>query len=175
MSPDRGVFVRAWLKFPQPEEAAPGSQKETLPPTMSGPPPCAANDDRAMGRAAPTIILAYVQSRIDHSPLEPNPPMAEAHAKLPRAVKLNPHQPAPTEHVRTRFCSGSAWHGHFEAVFDTTHSSSIAAELEPKPAAAGAIKKFLVTQWRSTPGDRQWFRRILRGNLRPCPYNQLGK
>jgi len=78
--------------------------------------------------------LAYVH-QIDHSPLEPNPAMGEAIAKLPGA-QANPDQRldrACRQGLR-RLGIGS----HFEAVFDI-----IAAELEPKPAPQ-TYQKFLV-------------------------------
>jgi putative hydrolase of the HAD superfamily len=69
--------------------------------------------------------LAYVH-KIDHSPLEPNPAMGAAIAKLPgrKLILTN----GSTDHagaVLERLGIGE----HFEAVFDI-----IAAELEPKPA-----------------------------------------
>jgi putative hydrolase of the HAD superfamily len=69
--------------------------------------------------------LAYVH-QIDHSPLEPNPAMGAALAKLPgrKLILTN----GSTDHegkVLERLGFGH----HFEAVFDI-----IAAELEPKPA-----------------------------------------
>jgi putative hydrolase of the HAD superfamily len=77
--------------------------------------------------------LAYVH-RIDHSPLQPNPAMGAAIAKLPgrKLVLTN----GSTEHagkVLERLGIGT----HFEAVFDI-----IAAELEPKPAPQ-TYRKFL--------------------------------
>ena len=77
--------------------------------------------------------LAYVH-QIDHSPLEPNPAMGAAIAKLPgrKLILTN----GSTDHagaVLTRLGIGE----HFEAVFDI-----IAAELEPKPAAQ-TYHKFL--------------------------------
>jgi putative hydrolase of the HAD superfamily len=69
--------------------------------------------------------LAYVH-QIDHSPLEPNPVMGAAIARLPgrKLILTN----GSTDHagaVLERLGIGQ----HFEAVFDI-----IAAELEPKPA-----------------------------------------
>ncbi len=77
--------------------------------------------------------LAYVH-QIDHSPLEPNPAMGAAIAKLPgrKLILTN----GSTDHagaVLARLGIG----GHFEAVFDI-----IAAELEPKPAPQ-TYRKFL--------------------------------
>jgi putative hydrolase of the HAD superfamily len=69
--------------------------------------------------------LAYVH-RIDHSPLEPNPAMGAAIAKLPgRKLILTNGSTDHADKVLERLGIGS----HFEAVFDI-----IAAELEPKPA-----------------------------------------
>jgi putative hydrolase of the HAD superfamily len=77
--------------------------------------------------------LAYVH-QIDHSPLEPNPVMGAAIAKLPgRKLILTNGSTDHAEAVLTRL--GLA--AHFEAVFDI-----IAAELEPKPAAQ-TYHKFL--------------------------------
>ncbi len=77
--------------------------------------------------------LAYVH-QIDHSPLEPNPAMGAAIAKLPgRKLILTNGSTDHAEAVLTRL--GLA--AHFEAVFDI-----IAAELEPKPAAQ-TYHKFL--------------------------------
>lgn len=69
--------------------------------------------------------LAYVHE-IDHSPLEPNPAMGAAIAKLPgRKLILTNGSTDHAGKVLARLGIG----GHFEAVFDI-----IAAELEPKPA-----------------------------------------
>jgi putative hydrolase of the HAD superfamily len=69
--------------------------------------------------------LAYVHN-IDHSPLEPNPAMGAAIAKLPgRKLILTNGSTDHADKVLERLGIGS----HFEAVFDI-----IAAELEPKPA-----------------------------------------
>jgi putative hydrolase of the HAD superfamily len=69
--------------------------------------------------------LAYVH-QIDHSPLEPNPAMGEAIAKLPgRKLILTNGSTDHAEAVLTRL----GLVRHFEAVFDI-----LAAELEPKPA-----------------------------------------
>jgi putative hydrolase of the HAD superfamily len=69
--------------------------------------------------------LAYVH-RIDHSPLEPNPALGAAIAKLPgRKLILTNGSTDHADKVLERLGLGS----HFEAVFDI-----IAAELEPKPA-----------------------------------------
>jgi putative hydrolase of the HAD superfamily len=69
--------------------------------------------------------LAYVH-QIDHSPLEPNPAMGEAIARLTgrKLILTN----GSTDHVDAVLARlGIA--GHFDGVFDI-----IAAELEPKPA-----------------------------------------
>ena len=77
--------------------------------------------------------LAYVH-QIDHSPLEPNPEMGAAIAKLPgRKLVLTNGSTDHAEKVLQRLGIDS----HFEAVFDI-----IAAELEPKPAAQ-TYHKFL--------------------------------
>src|SRR3954462_8675615 len=70
-------------------------------------------------------FLAFVHE-IDHSPLEPNPVMGAAIARLPgRKLILTNGSVAHAGAVLDRL--GIA--GHFEAVFDI-----IAADLEPKPA-----------------------------------------
>ena len=77
--------------------------------------------------------LAYVH-QIDHSPLEPNPEMGAAIAKLPgRKLILTNGSTDHAEAVLSRLGLAT----HFEAVFDI-----IAAELEPKPAAQ-TYHKFL--------------------------------
>jgi putative hydrolase of the HAD superfamily len=70
--------------------------------------------------------LAYVH-RIDHSPLEPNPAMGAAIARLPgrKLILTN----GSVDHV-DKVLERLGLSGHFDAVFDI-----IAAELEPKPAA----------------------------------------
>lgn len=69
--------------------------------------------------------LAYVHE-IDHSPLEPNPAMGEAIARLPgrKLILTN----GSTDHAG-KVLARLGFPEHFEAVFDI-----IAAELEPKPA-----------------------------------------
>ena len=77
--------------------------------------------------------LAYVH-QIDHSPLEPNPAMGAAIAKLPgRKLILTNGSTDHAAAVLDRLGIGE----HFEAVFDI-----IAAELEPKPAPQ-TYQKFL--------------------------------
>ncbi len=69
--------------------------------------------------------LAYVH-QIDHSPLEPNPAMGAAIAKLPgrKLILTN----GSVDHV-DKVLERLGLSGHFDAVFDI-----IAAELEPKPS-----------------------------------------
>jgi putative hydrolase of the HAD superfamily len=77
--------------------------------------------------------LAYVH-KIDHSPLEPNPAMGAAIAKLPgRKLILTNGSTDHADAVLQRLGIGA----HFEAVFDI-----IAADLEPKPALR-TYEKFL--------------------------------
>jgi putative hydrolase of the HAD superfamily len=77
--------------------------------------------------------LAYVH-KIDHSPLEPNPAMGEAIAKLPgRKLILTNGSVDHVDAVLARLGLTS----HFDGVFDI-----IAAELEPKPAPQ-TYQKFL--------------------------------
>ena len=81
----------------------------------------------------PDAYLEYVHA-IDHSPLEPNPEMGAAIAKLPgRKLVLTNGSTDHADKVLQRLGIDS----HFEAVFDI-----IAAELEPKPAAQ-TYQKFL--------------------------------
>jgi putative hydrolase of the HAD superfamily len=77
--------------------------------------------------------LAYVH-KIDHSPLEPNPAMGAAIAKLPgrKLILTN----GSTDHAG-KVLERLGLAAHFEAVFDI-----IAAELEPKPAPR-TYQKFL--------------------------------
>jgi putative hydrolase of the HAD superfamily len=78
-------------------------------------------------------FLAYVHE-IDHSPLQPNPAMGAAIAKLPgRKLILTNGSTDHADTVLQRLGIG----GHFEAVFDI-----VAAELEPKPAPQ-TYQKFL--------------------------------
>jgi putative hydrolase of the HAD superfamily len=69
--------------------------------------------------------LAYVHE-IDHSPLEPNPTMGEAIARLPgrKLILTN----GSTDHAG-KVLARLGFPEHFEAVFDI-----VAAKLEPKPA-----------------------------------------
>jgi putative hydrolase of the HAD superfamily len=77
--------------------------------------------------------LAYVH-KIDHSPLEPNPVMGEAIAKLPgRKLILTNGSVDHVDAVLGRLGLDS----HFDGVFDI-----IAADLEPKPAEQ-TYQKFL--------------------------------
>jgi putative hydrolase of the HAD superfamily len=77
--------------------------------------------------------LAYVHE-IDHSPLEPNPAMGAAIARLPgRKLILTNGSIDHVDKVLERLGLSS----HFDAVFDI-----IAADLEPKPAAQ-TYRKFL--------------------------------
>jgi putative hydrolase of the HAD superfamily len=77
--------------------------------------------------------LAYVHE-IDHSPLQPNPAMGEAIAKLPgRKLILTNGSVDHVDAVLARLGLES----HFDGVFDI-----VAAELEPKPAAQ-TYQKFL--------------------------------
>ena len=77
--------------------------------------------------------LAYVH-QIDHSPLQPNPAMGAAIAKLPgrKLILTN----GSTDHAG-KVLARLGLDAHFEAVFDI-----IAAELEPKPAPQ-TYRKFL--------------------------------
>jgi len=78
-------------------------------------------------------FLAYVH-QIDHSPLEPNPAMGAAIARLPgRKLVLTNGSTDHAEKVLQRLGIDA----HFEAVFDI-----IAADLEPKPAPQ-TYRKFL--------------------------------
>jgi putative hydrolase of the HAD superfamily len=78
-------------------------------------------------------FLSFVH-QIDHSPLEPNPAMGAAIAKLPgRKLILTNGSTDHADAVLARLGIGA----HFEAIFDI-----IAAELEPKPAPQ-TYQKFL--------------------------------
>src|ERR1700675_1853139 len=121
-----GEFVGAWLKVP-PEEAR-RIQKDyyrRYGTTMRG--MMTEHGVRA------DDYLAYVH-QIDHSPLQPNPAMGKAIAKLPgRKLILTNGSTDHADKVLARLGIGA----HFEAVFDI-----IAAGLEPKPAPQTS-RKFL--------------------------------
>jgi putative hydrolase of the HAD superfamily len=121
-----GEFVGAWLKV-SPEEARKIQKDYYLRygTTMRG--MMTEHGVRA------DDYLAYVH-KIDHSPLEPNPAMGEAIAKLPgRKLILTNGSSDHVDKVLARLGLGE----HFDAVFDI-----IAAELEPKPAPQ-TYQKFL--------------------------------
>ena len=104
--------------------------------------------------------LAYVH-QIDHSPLEPNPAMGTAIAKLPgRKLILTNGSTDHADKVLARL--GLA--GHFEAVFDI-----IAAELEPKPASQ-TYRRFL-TLHEVDPAKSAMFEDLARNLVIP---HQLG-
>jgi putative hydrolase of the HAD superfamily len=104
--------------------------------------------------------LAYVH-RIDHSPLEPNPAMGAAIAKLPgRKLILTNGSVDHADKVLERLGLGS----HFEAVFDI-----IAAELEPKPAPQ-TYRRFLDLH-RVDPAHAAMFEDLSRNLVVP---HQLG-
>jgi putative hydrolase of the HAD superfamily len=121
-----GEFVSAWLKV-SPEEAR-RIQKDyylRYGTTMRG--MMTEHGVRA------DDYLAYVH-QIDHSPLQPNPAMGAAIAKLPgRKLILTNGSTDHADKVLERLGIGL----HFEAVFDI-----IAAGLEPKPAPQ-TYQKFL--------------------------------
>jgi putative hydrolase of the HAD superfamily len=74
----------------------------------------------------PDVFLDYVH-QIDHSPLEPNPALGAALARLPgRKLILTNGTRQHADAVMRRLDI----HAHFEDVFDI-----VAAELEPKPLA----------------------------------------
>jgi putative hydrolase of the HAD superfamily len=121
-----GEFVGTWLKIPA--EEARRVQKDyyrRYGTTMRG--MMTEHGVRA------DDYLAYVH-RIDHSPLEPNPAMGAAIARLPgrKLILTN----GSTEHAG-KVLQRLGLAAHFEAVFDI-----IAAELEPKPAPQ-TYRKFL--------------------------------
>ena len=104
--------------------------------------------------------LAYVH-RIDHSPLQPNPAMGAAIARLRgRKLILTNGSTDHADKVLQRLGIGA----HFEAVFDI-----IAAELEPKPAAQ-TYHKFLRVH-DVNPGTSAMFEDLARNLVVP---HQLG-
>ena len=104
--------------------------------------------------------LAYVH-QIDHSPLQPNPAMGAAIAKLPgRKLILTNGSTDHAGKVLERLGIGA----QFEAVFDI-----IAAELEPKPAPQ-TYQKFL-TLHGVDPGASAMFEDLARNLVVP---HQLG-
>ena len=104
--------------------------------------------------------LAYVH-QIDHSPLQPNPAMGAAIARLPgRKLILTNGSTDHADKVLERL--GLA--AHFEAVFDI-----IAAELEPKPAPQ-TYQKFL-TRHQVDPARSAMFEDLARNLVIP---HQLG-
>jgi putative hydrolase of the HAD superfamily len=121
-----GEFVSAWLKIPADE--ARRIQKDyyrRYGTTMRG--------MMTEHGVSADDYLAYVH-QIDHSPLQPNPAMGAAIAKLPgRKLILTNGSTDHVDKVLERLGIGA----HFDAVFDI-----IAAELEPKPAPQ-TYQKFL--------------------------------
>jgi putative hydrolase of the HAD superfamily len=105
-------------------------------------------------------FLAYVH-QIDHSPLESNPAMGAAIARLPgRKLVLTNGSTDHADKVLQRLGIES----HFEAVFDI-----IAADLEPKPAAQ-TYQKFL-SDHHVDPGKSAMFEDLARNLVIP---HQLG-
>jgi len=104
--------------------------------------------------------LAYVH-RIDHSPLEPNPALGAAIAKLPgrKLILTN----GSTDHAGA-VLNRLGLSAHFEAVFDI-----IAAELEPKPARQ-TYHRFL-TRHAVDPANAAMFEDLARNLVVP---HQLG-
>jgi putative hydrolase of the HAD superfamily len=119
-------FVSSWLNIPREEARA--VQKDyykRFGTTMRG--------MMTLHGVRADDYLAYVH-KIDHSPLEPNPVMGEAIAKLPgRKLILTNGSVDHVDAVLERLGLSS----HFDGVFDI-----IAAELEPKPAPQ-TYQKFL--------------------------------
>jgi putative hydrolase of the HAD superfamily len=119
-------FVSTWLKISS--EEARGIQKDyyrRFGTTMRG--------MMTLHGVRADDYLAYVH-KIDHSPLEPNPAMGAAIAKLPgRKLILTNGSVDHAGKVLERLGLSS----HFDAVFDI-----IAADLEPKPAPQ-TYQKFL--------------------------------
>jgi putative hydrolase of the HAD superfamily len=104
--------------------------------------------------------LAYVH-QIDHSPLQPNPAMGAAIAKLPgrKLILTN----GSTDHAG-KVLQRLGLVTHFEAVFDI-----IAAELEPKPAPQ-TYQKFLAVHG-VNPAKSAMFEDLARNLVVP---HQLG-
>jgi putative hydrolase of the HAD superfamily len=99
--------------------------------------------------------------QIDHSPLQPNPAMGAAIAKLPgRKLILTNGSTDHVDKVLERLGIGS----HFDAVFDI-----IAAELEPKPAPQ-TYQKFLALH-KVDPKSAAMFEDLARNLVIP---HQLG-
>jgi putative hydrolase of the HAD superfamily len=121
-----GEFVSAWLNISREEARA--LQKDyyrRFGTTMRG--------MMTLHGVRADDYLAYVH-KIDHSPLEPNPAMGEAIARLPgRKLILTNGSVDHVDAVLDRL----GLRGHFDGVFDI-----IAAELEPKPAPQ-TYQKFL--------------------------------
>ena len=148
-----GEFVSAWLKI-TPEEAR-AIQKDyyrRYGTTMRG--------MMTEHGVHADDYLAYVH-RIDHSPLQPNPAMGAAIARLPgRKLILTNGSTDHADAVLQRLGIGE----HFEAVFDI-----IAAELEPKPAPQ-TYQKFLRDHG-VNPGTSAMFEDLARNLVVP---HQLG-
>jgi putative hydrolase of the HAD superfamily len=148
-----GEFVSAWLKVPADE--ARRIQKDyyrRYGTTMRG--------MMTEHGVSADDFLAYVH-RIDHSPLEPNPAMGAAIAKLPgRKLILTNGSIDHAGKVLQRLGIGA----HFEAVFDI-----IAAELEPKPAPQ-TYQRFLELHG-VNPGSSAMFEDLARNLVVP---HQLG-
>jgi putative hydrolase of the HAD superfamily len=121
-----GEFVSSWLNITR--EEARVLQKDyykRFGTTMRG--------MMTLHRVRADDYLAYVH-KIDHSPLQPNPAMGEAIAKLPgRKLILTNGSVDHVDAVLARLGLSD----HFDGVFDI-----IAAELEPKPALQ-TYQKFL--------------------------------
>jgi putative hydrolase of the HAD superfamily len=148
-----GEFVSAWLKIPAGEARL--VQKDyyrRYGTTMRG--MMTEHDVSA------DDYLAYVH-QIDHSPLEPNPAMGAAIAKLPgrKLILTN----GSTDHA-AKVLGRLGISSHFEAVFDI-----IAAELEPKPAPQ-TYQKFL-TLHNVEPKSSAMFEDLARNLVIP---HQLG-
>lgn len=96
-------------------------------------------------------FLAYVH-QIDHSPLQPNPAMGAAIARLPgrKLILTN----GSTDHAG-KVLERLGFPEHFEAVFDI-----VAAELEPKPAPQ-TYRRFLDLH-RVDPGRAAMFEDLAR-------------